>query len=195
MARFGRWNDILREPRPPANFAIMTGIWHYARGLAFRHSGRLPDAARELRALQRLAARPDLRDRTVGFMPATAALGIAIDVLAAELASARGQHAVAIGLLDRAVRVQDGTTYNEPPDWYFPVRHYLGAELLEAGRPAEAATVYWQDLARNRENGFALFGLQQALAAQHRNEEAAEAGRRFRAAWRDADVALTSSRF
>jgi tetratricopeptide (TPR) repeat protein len=196
LVRFGRWQEVLNEPRPPPGFAVMTGLWHYARGLAFRHTaGRLADAARELQALRRLAMSRELQQREVGFAPAPVVLEIATEVLAAELASARGQHGVAIGHLDRAVRLQDGLTYNEPPDWYFPVRHYLGAELLEAGRPAEAATVYWQDLARNRENGYALFGLQQALAAQHRDAEAAEVAARFRAAWRSADVTLRSSRF
>ena len=41
-----------------------------------------------------------------------------------------------------------------------------GAVLLEAKRPSEAETVYWEDLKRNRENGWALFGLMQALKAQ-----------------------------
>lgn len=195
MTRFGRWKEILAEPRPPANFRFMTGVWHYARGLAYRNTGRLSEAQRELTALQRLATHRETQDRTVGFAPEPIVLQVATDVLAAELASAHGQHTVAIDHLDRAVRLQDGMVYNEPPDWYFPVRHYLGAELLEAGRPREAATVYWQDLARNRENGFALFGLQQALLRQHRDDEAAEVGRRFHDAWRNADVVLTSSRF
>jgi tetratricopeptide (TPR) repeat protein len=195
MVRFGRWQDVLHEPAPPPNFSFMHGLWHYARGLAFRHTGRPQSAARELKALQARASSRDLQQRAVGYAPAPTVLQIAAEVLMAEIASARRQHARAIGHLERAVRLQDGMTYNEPPDWYFPVRHYLGAELLEAGRPTEAATVYWQDLARNRENGYALFGLRQALAAQHRDVEAAEIGTRFRAAWRNADVTLTSSRF
>lgn len=68
------------------------------------------------------------------------------------------------------MRIQDGFRYNEPPDWYFPVRHYLGAALLDAGRAAEAETVYWQDLERNPDNGYAWLGLQQAQAEQGKAE-------------------------
>ena len=59
--------------------------------------------------------------------------------------------------------------YTEPSEFHFPPRHALGAILLEAGRPGEAETVYWEDLRRNRENGWALFGLLQALRAQSKN--------------------------
>jgi hypothetical protein len=85
--------------------------------------------------------------------------------------------------------------YSEPPDWYFPVRHVLGAVLLEAGHPAEAAAVYWQDLSDNPENGYSLFGLQQALAAMGDDAGAASASQRFDVVWADADHTLTSSRF
>jgi hypothetical protein len=67
--------------------------------------------------------------------------------------------------------------------------------LLEANRPAEAETVYWEDLKRNRENGWALFGLMQALKAQGKNEDASLIESRFKKAWARADVTLASSRF
>ncbi len=75
------------------------------------------------------------------------------------------------------------------------MRHNLGAVLLEAGRPGEAEVVYWQDLTHNRDNGFALYGLWQALKAQGRTDEAAEVEARFNMAWTDADVKLASSRY
>ena len=67
--------------------------------------------------------------------------------------------------------------------------------LLEAGRPREAETVYWDDLRRNPENGWSLFGLAQALRAQKRDDEAAAVEARFAKAWTRADVKLTASRF
>lgn len=36
--------------------------------------------------------------------------------------------------------------YIEPPGWYFPARHLLGAALLAADRAAEAEAVYRADL-------------------------------------------------
>jgi hypothetical protein len=82
-----------------------------------------------------------------------------------------------------------------PSEFHYPPRHALGAILLGAGRPAEAETVYWEDPRRNRENGWALFGLLQALRAQNKLAEAARTEARFKAAWARADVTLTSSRF
>ena len=86
-------------------------------------------------------------------------LSIATGILAAEIAAERRRYDAAIPHLEHAVRFQDGLLYNDPPDCYFPVRHYLGAVLLKAGYPAEAEVVYWQDLAKNRNNGYALFSL------------------------------------
>jgi hypothetical protein len=85
--------------------------------------------------------------------------------------------------------------YNEPPDWYFPVRHVLGAVLIEAGYPNEAEVVYWADLRRNPGNGYSLFGLKQALEVQGLPDEAQEIAERFEQAWADADHELTTSRF
>jgi predicted Zn-dependent protease len=73
------------------------------------------------------------------------------------------------------------------------VRQSLGAALLAAGRPAAAERTYRDDLARNPHNGWSLYGLAQALAAQHKSD--ADARRQFRAAWSRADVTLASSRF
>ena len=52
------------------------------------------------------------------------------------------------------------------------LRHYLGAALLEAGRAKEAEAVYREDLRRNRENGWALFGLWKSLTAQKKGKAA-----------------------
>jgi tetratricopeptide (TPR) repeat protein len=131
----------------------------------------------------------------VGFAAAGTLMQIAENVLAGEIDAKAGRYESAISKLDQAVRLQDSLRYNEPPDWYFPVRHIQGALLLEAGRPAEAEVVYWEDLRRNPGNGYALFGLQQSLLAQQDVATAAEVQQRFEKAWAGADVALTSSRF
>ncbi len=83
----------------------------------------------------------------------------------------------------------------EPAEFHYPPRHALGVVLLEANRPAEADTVYWEDLRRNRENGWTLFGLMQALKGQGKNDEATLVEARFKKAWAGADVTLSSSRF
>ena len=94
-----------------------------------------------------------------------------------------------------AATIEDAGLYFEPPKWYYPIRHSLGAVLLKAGRPAEAETVYREDLRRFPENGWSLFGLAQALRAQGKQTDAAAMEARFRQAWPDTDVTLTASRF
>ena len=101
----------------------------------------------------------------------------------------------AIADYQAAVELEDKNGYIEPPDWPQPMRHYLGAALLKAGRAAEAETVYRQDLEWHQNNGWALFGLWQSLAAQGKALEAEETFEAYKYAWRDADTKLSGSRF
>jgi tetratricopeptide (TPR) repeat protein len=101
----------------------------------------------------------------------------------------------AVTLWREAVALEDALSYNEPADWFYPTRHYLGALLLERGRAAEAEDVYREDLRRNPRNGWALHGLSRALAAQGKTAAADEAQREFREAWRNADFELRSTAF
>jgi tetratricopeptide (TPR) repeat protein len=195
--RFGLWETILDEPQPPAESPFWTGMWRYARGLAFTATGHPEQAAGELADLRRIVADPALEGLRVTFSRngAKAILDIAVEVLAGELAARQGDVEAALAHLHRGALLEDNLIYNEPPDWHVPVRHSLGAVLLAAGRAAEAESVYWQDLERNRENGWALFGMAQSLRAQGQEEAAAAVEARFRAAWQVADITLTASRF
>jgi tetratricopeptide (TPR) repeat protein len=195
--RFGKWDLILNEPRPPEESPFWTGVWHYARGLAFTATGKPDQAARELSSLENIAAEKSLDGFRVTFSRngAKAILEIAVEVLAGEMAAKRGDYDKAIARLHRAILLEDNLIYNEPPDWHVPTRQLLGAVLLEAGRAAEAEAIYWQDLERNRENGWSLFGLMQSLRAQGKEEQAALVEERFRKAWSQADVTLIASRF
>jgi len=100
----------------------------------------------------------------------------------------------ALAQFEKAVRLEDALACTEPPDWHYPVRQSLAAALLEARRPAEAEVVYWEDLRRNPENGWPLYGLEKSLRAQGRNEEADQIAARFKKAWAHADVKLPLSR-
>jgi tetratricopeptide (TPR) repeat protein len=195
QVRFGMWEEILAEPAPPPDRRYFTGAWHFARGMAYAHTGRTGTAQKELRALRRLAAQAQTATTPVGLTNAGTLLSIAGEILSGDLRARTGDLERAIAHLDRAVRLEDSLTYNEPPDWFAPSRHYLGAALLEAGRPVEAEVVYWRDLAARRDNGYALAGLALALEAQGRTAEAAGIRERLARTWAAADVPLRTSVF
>jgi tetratricopeptide (TPR) repeat protein len=195
LTRFGRWDEMLKQPEPPAFSAVLRSAWHYTRGLSFVATGQLANAESELQKHRALLDDPAMKQPLFSPNFAGAILAPAQYVLAGEIAAARGQFDVAILQLERAVRLEDSLVYTEPAEFHYPPRHALGAVLLEAGRPAEAETVYWEDLRRHRSNGWALFGLHQALKAQNKTDEAALIEARFKLAWARSDVTLTASRF
>lgn len=197
LVRFGKWDEMLAEPKPSFEGPFTMGIWRYARGVALTAKGRLEEAREELDELEKILRDPALDEMPASFSAnsARAILRIAPEILAGELAAKNGDFDVAVAHLERAVRYEDSLIYTEPPDWHYPVRHSLAAVLLEAGRAEEAEVVYWDDLKKNSDNGWALFGLLQALEAQGKVEEARFVETRFRKAWAHADVALTASRF
>lgn len=195
LVRFGKWYDILNEPAPEEDLLYPTAVWHYARGIAYVREGKLKEAGQELRSVRKIAADPRLEEiRIWGLNPTSALAKIAAAVLRAEIAAARHDTRTAVAQLRKAIKIEDGLIYGEPPDWFYPVRHNLGAILLEAGRPRMAEKVYREDLARFPDNGWALFGLAQSLRAQGKAKKAEEVQRRFEAAWQHADIEITASR-
>jgi tetratricopeptide (TPR) repeat protein len=195
LTRFGKWDEMLQEPAPASKNAYLNGIYQYARGLALVAKGRVGEAEQALATVRQILDDKSLDQPLFSPNTARSVLQIAPLVLGAEIAAARKQYDAAISQLERAIRLEDGLVYTEPAEWHYPVRHALGAILLGAGRAAEAETVYWDDLRRNRDNGWALVGVAQALRAQGKNEQAKIAEARFNRVWTRADVTLTSSRF
>jgi tetratricopeptide (TPR) repeat protein len=193
--RFGRWDEILASAAPPEGLPHAAGIWHYARGRALAARNRIQEAEAELAYVHAAATDPRLVGVKLEFNESPAILGIAEQVLAGSIASARGDHDEAIARLRQAARMEDGLTYGEPPEWTVPVRQDLGAVLLAAGRPGDAEEVYREDLARFPSNGWSLKGLSDALRAQGRAAEADQVAAEFQRAWAAADVRLTASRF
>jgi tetratricopeptide (TPR) repeat protein len=120
-------------------------------------------------------------------------LDLAASILDARIATARGEGGRAIQCWMRAVQIEDGFRYNEPPEWFYPVRESLGAALLASGKATEAEQVFREDLRRNPRNPRSLFGLMRSLKAQQREADAAWVEREFRAAWKNADTKLQIS--
>jgi len=195
LVRFGLWDDVLAQPAPPKEWRYTTGVWHYARGMAFNARGQVVDARRELVMLETVIQSVPAERTIAFFFRAKNVLQMAANVLAGEMAAKAGDTASAERLLRAAVAEQDTHWFTEPPPWYFPVRQSLGAVLLQAGRAAAAEAVYREDLRRNPGNGWSLYGLAQSLKAQGKSAEAQQVEGQFRAAWAQADVTITASRF
>ena len=191
-ARFSKWDAVLKERAPPADLTFTTGVWHYARGLAFTAKNRPDDALAEKKILDTIvAATPP--ERVVGFNSANRLLAMASATLAGEIDATQGHHDDAIKNLQTAVAIQDALNYEEPPPWYYPVRETLGMELLADGKTADAEQVFRDDLKQNPENGRSLNGLELCLRARNASEEAASVDARFKKAWAHADVTLPES--
>ena len=193
MIRFGRWEELLREPPPPKGLRLMEGMWRMGRGLALVATGRLSGAEGEHVALAGLT-KQIRRNRTMEEKNERALLKIAERILAAELTARRQHYDDAIRLLEEAIKMEEALPFSEPPLWPLSVRHHLGAVLLLADRASEAEAVYRADLLHYPDNGWALIGLIQSLRAQRKDDQAAEAEDRFKKAWAHADFIPAASR-
>jgi tetratricopeptide (TPR) repeat protein len=194
LMRFGRWDEILSFPEPADTFPLTRALRHYARGVAFAAEGETAKARAEQDALLSEKKRIP-KDGKFGNNTSLDVAAIAEHVLAGEIAVSDGNLDAAITSLREAVKREDALVYDEPPDWIQPVRHALGATLVRAGKPTEAEAVYRQDLAKNQENGWSLFGLERTLRMQKKDSEAKEVAARFTKAWENADIKLSSSCF
>ena len=123
----------------------------------------------------------------------TRALQIARLMLDGEIAAQEKKYDEAIKHLNAAVKIEAGLRYDEPPDWTIPVRHALGAALLNVGRVQEAEQVYRDDLKLQPNNGWSLFGLFDSLRRQDKSDEAIEVEKQFNSVWAKADTRIDSS--
>jgi tetratricopeptide (TPR) repeat protein len=184
--RFHQWQQVLGTPQPNPSMKVAGVFWHFARGMALAGTGKLSDAQSEHQIVQQAA---DQTPPDAIFAPpvgnrAKDVLTIAANVLAAKIALAKHDNQAALGLLREAVAVQDTLKYDEPPDWFYPVRESLGAVLLLDGKASDAEKVFREDLERNPRNPRSLFGLSAALKAQKRDYDAQFVEKQFQAAWK-----------
>jgi tetratricopeptide (TPR) repeat protein len=193
LMRFGRWNEVLQTPEPTKR-AIPYGFWLSARGYAHLRNGQ-PDSARAM--LRLVDSITQSGGDTVRFRghPATQLLGITGGILRAELYRNDKQVDSAISSATAAVVLEDAMTYDEPEPLPFTPRHWLGALLLEAGKPAEAEKVYAADLVKHPNNGWSVYGLAAAQRAQGKTALAQASEARFDQLWTRADARIKSSRY
>jgi len=168
--RFAKWADVITAPIA-ASGPMSTALSHFARGVAFAKTGDLPAAQRERDEFEK--ARATLTDDYGVYQNSPKAIAsVAAGVLDGRIAEAEGDHAKAIRAYERGVEAEDALDYDEPADWFYPVRETLGAALLRDARYAEAEKVFREDLKRNPNNPRSLFGLTEALKAQKKSATA-----------------------
>jgi len=190
---FGKWDELLALTPAHQGTPYLDGIWSYALGSAHLAKGNMDAALQELAKLKTIAEAPNADEYRVGATPASAVLQLAAFGLEGEVLMAQDDLSGAIEAFRAGVAIENQNNYTEPPDWAQPMRHYLGVALLKAGQPEAAEAVYRRDLRWNQNNGWSLFGLHQALAAQNKQSEASQVFNQWQEAWAEADVTLTAS--
>ena len=184
--RFADWDYVMKQPQPSEKMKVSLTAWRLARTLALAARNDRAGAAKERDAFE--AVRKTLpADMPWGQNKAVDVFQMASAILSARTA---GSPAEAVGQWQRAVSLQDGLTYDEPPAWYYPVRESLGAALVRAGKPDEAEKVFREGVKRSPRNGRMLFGLMESLKSQRKTEAAEQVKREFDANWAKSDIKL-----
>ena len=192
LVRFGRWEEVLAAPEPPEYLPLARSLRHVARGIAHAAQGEIAKAKEDQAAFV-AASKAVAEGAGFGNNTAENILAVATHLLAGEILYREGQVEAGLAELREASRREDMLRYSEPPDWIHPVRHALGATLLKEGRAAEAEEVYREDLRRQPNNGWSLYGLGRSLRTQGKQAEAEQIEAQFAEIWKDADIKITSS--
>jgi len=191
LVRFHRWDEVLKVPPPNPSLAMTTAFWHFARGAAFAGKSQIDMAEAERKTLE-AAYRDTPADLEFSMFSnkARTFLELAANILDARMATAKGDRGQAITYWEKAVEIEDGLYYGEPPEWFYPVRESLGAALLLNGEANRAEAVFRTDLQHYPRNPRSLFGVLKALEVQQKSSDVEEVRREFEAAWKNADVPL-----
>lgn len=188
LVRLGKWEEILKDDlRPDEQWPYATLLNNFAKGLAFVYTGHTDSAQQQLLQLQQKAKDPVLTSRRIPFNSALQGAGIAEGILHAAILFSRQENNAAISSLTDAIRIEDSLIYTEPKDWMIPARQFLGAYLLQLGKPAMAEKIYREDLVWNPGNGWSLLGLCQSLEAQRKKKNLAVYRTKYQQAFSHAD--------
>ncbi len=199
MIRFGKWDDILKEPLHSDKdvFPAAIATQHYARGVAYASKGMVPEAEAEQSLFLEALKNPALEGRVLHnnlmyqdpeegpciLLVNAAILEGEIEYRRQFLAKQSGEEAdfsVAFDHLRKGVDLSLNLAYNEPWGQMQPVRHILGALLLEQGELDEAEEVYRADIELWKDNMWGLLGLKLCLEERGEDtEELAEVSQKF----------------
>ena len=193
--KFGKWKEILEMKNEDPSLKYPEAVRNYARGMAFLGLKDVTSAKKELLSLENYANDESLKEITIWEINSVdVLLQIAKIVLKAEILASELNYDESIALLKEAVTIEDGLNYNEPPDWFFSVRHNLGAVQIEAEKYENAIDTYEEDLVRLPKNGWALHGLKLAYTKLNNPNKTSEIDEKLNTIWATADTKLSSSR-
>lgn len=195
MVKLGDWDDILNSKIKTYDLPYPEAVKHYARGMAYLGKKDIKNAKKELAVLEELSKDEGLKEITIWELNSVSSLTqIASRVLKAEILASEENYDQSIALLKEAVEIEGTLNYNEPPDWFFSVRHHLGAVQNEAGKYKDAVATYEEDLKNFPKNGWAYQGLKIAYENLGDKEMANKAQRLFNESWKYSDLKINNSR-
>ncbi|MFA6915118.1 MAG: hypothetical protein WC222_01860 [Parachlamydiales bacterium] len=188
--RFHAWDDVLTIPEPPKELTVAHALWHFSRAYAFYNMANTERGRHEqnLFAEESALIPPNAE---FGMNKAQKVLKIADLLLSARIAIINNHTEDALKAYENAVAEQDSMSYNEPPDWFFPIREAYGAYLLQLGKVKNAEEIFREDLNSHPRNGRSLFGLQESLKKQNRTHDLYWVSQEFDKAWFYSDTKLT----
>ena len=193
--KFGRWDDILKMKLDEDTLKYPLLVTHYAKGMAYLGKKDLNNAKLELDNLEKLAKDEDLKEMKIWEINSAYTIAqIARGVLKGEILASEGNFDESIRILKQAVDIEDSLNYQEPPDWFFSVRHHLGAVQIEAGKYSDAILTYEEDLKRLPKNGWAHQGLKLAYEKMNNREKLKQVGELLKKSWATADIKIKTSR-
>ena len=189
--KFKKWDLVLNTKLETYHLKYPKAIRHYAEGMAHLGKGDLENAKAELLELETLAKDKTLNEVTIWDINSVYELvKIAEKVLKAEILAQEGDLKGSIVLFKAAIKMEDLLNYNEPPDWFFSIRHHLGRIYTLNGQEKLAIALYLEDLERLPKNGWAYHGIKRAYEALNDEENTKRYETLFKESWKYADFEL-----
>lgn len=189
LVRFGRFEEITEVTEPPTG-EVNRAMFDFSHGYAALKLGDVDRARETTEELQDLAATSTSRFR---FHDGKDIIGAMAHILEGEILWTEDNREAALGAFREAVTYYENLNYDEPEPLPFSPRHWLGALHLEMEAYDNALGEYRQDLSEHPNNIWALWGIQQALAAQ--GESDPEIDEKLEGAFEYADIWLPTTKF
>lgn len=195
QVKLGKWDQLINSNFKTYDLPYLQAIKHYARGMAFTAKNELDKAKIELAQVERLSQNESLKEITIWEINSVETLiEIAQRVLKGEILASEKKYDESIAVLKEAVEIEDSLNYDEPPDWFFSVRHHLGAVQTEAGKYKDAITTYKEDLKKLPKNGWAQTGMRLAYEKLGDKENVSKTEKLLEESWAHSDIKISNSR-